>query len=248
MIKLTDKQNIYLTPLLLLLLAVLVSCSSTQQYAPVYSDKNWAKNTSATKHVVRLGDTLYSIAWQTGKDYKKIATWNNISWPYTIYKGQTLSLVARKSAYKVTQKKAVKRQKTVKKQKITKKTSNISKKEVQLTWQWPIKVKKLEKGLVNTGLILVGSTGELVRSSERGKVVYAGNGLKGYGNLLIIKHDEEFLTAYGYNKRLLVKEGSVVKKGQAIAEIGIDKKKRRVLFFEIRQHGKALSVTKYMPK
>jgi lipoprotein NlpD len=101
--------------------------------------------------------------------------------------------------------------------------------------------------VVKTGVTLVGKAGELVRSSESGKVVYAGDGLKGYGNLLIVKHRDEFLTAYGYNKRLLVKEGSVVKKGQAIAEIGKDNKNRPALFFEIRRRGKAVSVTEYMP-
>jgi len=97
-------------------------------------------------------------------------------------------------------------------------------------------------------VILIGSPGELVRSSESGKVVYAGNGLKGYGNLLIIMHNEEFLTAYGYNKRLLVDEGSVVKKGQAIAEIGKDSKQRQILFFELRRHGKAVTISQYLPK
>ncbi len=106
----------------------------------------------------------------------------------------------------------------------------------------------MERGALQSGVLLIGKSRELVRSSEGGKVVYAGNGLKGYGNLLIIMHDNEFLTAYGYNKRLLVKEGSVVKKGQAIAEIGIDNKKRRILFFEMRRYGKTISVVKYMPK
>jgi len=197
---------------------------------------------------VRSGDTLYSIAWQIGKDYRDLAKWNGISRPYTIYTGQRLRLTATRYAKKSTVKAPVKNKKTHIKQKITKKTSNLSQNNVQLSWQWPIKVKKIEKGFVSTGSVLVGTAGELVRSSEAGKVVYAGSGLKGYGNLLIVKHNEEFLTAYGYNKRLLVKEGSVVKKAQAIAEIGIDNKKRHVLFFELRRYGKAVSVTKYLPK
>lgn len=198
--------------------------------------------------MVGTGDTLYSIAWVNGKDYKELARWNNIAWPYTIYKGQKLSLLATKRVTKkASASKKIRKTPSVKK-KITRRTSSNYKKGLKLAWQWPITVKKLEKGGAQSGVVLVGKSGELVRSSEGGKVVYAGNGLKGYGNLLIVMHNSEFLTAYGYNKRLLVEEGSVVKKGQAIAEIGNDNKKRHVLFFEMRKHGKAVSVTKYLPR
>jgi lipoprotein NlpD len=201
--------------------------------------------------VVRLGDSLYSIAWQRSKNFKELAAWNNIRAPYTIYKGQKLTLVAqktqRKSWNKATPSIVFKSKKTHAKQKLTRPTSYNNKSKLKLNWQWPINVMKIEKNSVQSGVILFGKPGELVRSSEAGKVVYAGNGLKGYGNLLIIMHDNEFLTAYGYNKRLLVKEGSVVKKGQAIAQIGVDNKKRQILFFEIRQHGQTVSVAKYLP-
>lgn len=223
-----------------------MSCSSSQVYAPI-STKN-SRYSSAKTRIVRSGDTLYSIAWQIGKNYQDLAKWNGISKPYTIYKGQRLRLTPTRYTKKRTTKAPTKNKKTYIKQKITKKTSNLSQNNVQLSWQWPIRVKRIEKGFVSTGSVLVGTAGELVRSSEAGKVVYAGSGLKGYGNLLIVKHNEEFLTAYGYNKRLLVKEGSVVKKAQAIAEIGMDNKKRHVLFFELRRYGKAVSVTKYLPK
>ncbi len=223
---------------------ILVSCSSGQIHAPVHRYSNPAKTSSAKSHLVRTGDTLYSIAWQNGRDYKSLAKWNGISWPYTIYKGQKLTLVAAKPSINKKQAATQERKKTYKKQKVAKQYQN----KLKLVWQWPIKVRKLENGFVKSGVVLVGKSGELVRSSERGKVVYAGNGLKGYGNLLIVMHNNEYLTAYGYNKRLLVKEGSIVAKGQAIAEIGVDIKKRRVLFFEIRRHGKAVSVTKYLPK
>jgi lipoprotein NlpD len=198
--------------------------------------------------VVRLGDTLYSIAWQRDKNFRDLAKWNNISPPYTIYKGQKLTLIAKKKTVKPPRSLPAKSKKTISKQHVIKTTSSKRSPRLKLTWQWPIKVRKLERGALQSGVLLIGKSRELVRSSEGGKVVYAGNGLKGYGNLLIIMHDNEFLTAYGYNKRLLVKEGSVVKKGQAIAEIGIDNKKRRILFFEMRRYGKTISVVKYMPK
>ena len=235
----------------------IISCSTSNIYAPVGSNRHSVKP-SATSHIVQRGDTLYSIAWQIGRDYKELARWNGINHPYTIYKGQKLTLVATKVSKKsvvsnkVSKKndvsKAYSSNKTVKKQRITATTSNNYQKELKLSWQWPIQVMQLEKGMVKTGVTLVGKAGELVHSSESGKVVYAGDGLKGYGNLLIVKHRDEFLTAYGYNKRLLVKEGSIVKKGQAIAEIGKDNKNRPALFFEIRRQGKAVSVTEYLPK
>ena len=241
-------RNIYTAITIILLSFILASCSSSRIHAPVYNNHLPSKKTSSKMHIVHTGDTLYSIAWQNGKDYKLLAKWNSISWPYTIYKGQKLTLVAPKRAIKKKKSPSPKKNKVLIKQKITKSTSNNYQKGLKLSWQWPIRVKKLEKGLVKTGVVLVGSSNELIRSSADGKVVYAGNGLKGYGNLLIVMHNDEYLTAYGYNKRLLVKEGFFVKKGQAIAEIGVDNTKRSVLFFEMRRHGKAVSVTKYLPK
>jgi lipoprotein NlpD len=241
------RKKINITALSVLVCVVLSACSSNKIYAPVYSDKTRVKVSTATTRIVRAGDTLYSIAWQSGKNYKELAKWNGISWPYTIYKGQRLRLVPNTTFVKTPPITTKINKKTYKKQKITKKTSKVSQKGVQLVWRWPVNVKKKEKGFVPTGLLLIGSAGELVRSSEAGKVVYAGNGLKGYGNLLIIKHNDDFLTAYGYSKRLLVKDGTMVKRGQAIAEIGMDNKNRPVLFFEIRRQGKAVMASKYMP-
>ncbi|MEH6503663.1 MAG: peptidoglycan DD-metalloendopeptidase family protein [Cycloclasticus sp.] len=242
-----NKSAIYSLILLISFSFSIISCSTSNVYAPVGSNRHSVKP-SATSHIVQSRDTLYSIAWQIGRDYKELARWNGISHPYTIYKGQKITLVPAKISRKKAAKKVFSNKKTVKKQRIAATTSNNYQKELKLSWQWPIQVRRLEKGVVKTGVTLVGTAGELVRSSESGKIVYAGNGLKGYGNLLIVKHRDEFLTAYGYNKRLLVKEGSVVKKGQAIAEIGKDNKNRPALFFEIRRRGKAVSVTEYLPK
>jgi len=255
-------QNFFKVIAFLLTGFFLVSCSSPQIYAPVFNNHNPHKNNTSSRHIVREGDTLYSIAWQNNRDYKELAKWNGIAHPYTIHKGQKISLLVKRTRKKASNKKAPSKKilvakrrpqkneinkKREVKQASSKETSKHSKKNLKLSWRWPIKVMKLENGPVKSGVVLVGSVGELIRSSEKGKVVYAGNGLKGYGNLLIIMHSNEFLTAYGYNKRLLVKEGSVVGKGQAIAEIGRDNQKRQVLFFEMRQHGKAVPVKKYLP-
>jgi lipoprotein NlpD len=231
----------------LLVICTLISCGGSSVHAPVYNNHLPTKSTSSKVHIVRAGDTLYSIAWQNGKDYRTLAQWNNISWPYTIYKGQKLTLIGSNLKTNDKNKSLKPATKTLKKQKITKSTSNNYQKRLKLNWQWPINVASFEKGLVKSGLVLFGKTGEQVKASESGKVVYAGSGLKGYGNLIIVKHNEEYLTAYGYNKRVLVSEGSVVKKGEVIAEIGVDNKNRRVLFFEMRRHGKAVSILEYMP-
>ncbi len=215
--------------------------------APVYKGHS-AVNENSTTYRVGLGDTLYSIAWQSGHDYKDIARWNGIAKPYTIYVAQVISLKPRKKAHSSRKKRQTKSLKSVRKQRVTKSSSNRVKKDLKLVWQWPIEFTSLDKGMIKTGVVLHAKAGVLVRSSEDGKVVYAGNGLKGYGNLVIVLHKDDFLTAYGYNKRLLVREGNYVKKGQAIAEIGRDSMNRHVLFFELRQHGKAISVAKYFPK
>ncbi|ORU89689.1 MAG: hypothetical protein A6F71_01640 [Cycloclasticus sp. symbiont of Poecilosclerida sp. M] len=224
----------------------LLSCAGPDIAAPV-SNYNRSIPHNISAYIVKSSDTLYSIAWQSGHDYKELARWNGISRPYTIFIGQKLDLRPKKLNKKV-KKQVIIKNKTLIKQKDTRSTSNLSKNRVQLTWQWPIKAKKLIKNRANLGAKIFGIRGELVRSSEKGKVVYAGSGLKGYGNLIIVKHNEEYLSAYGFNKRLLVKEGVLIKKGQAIAEIGLDGKSQHVLFFEIRKHGKPVDVTRYLSR
>lgn len=239
--------------LLLLVAITTFSCSTNTTLAPVLKHNYSIKN-SATKYTVKTGDTLYSIAWQVGKDYKLLARWNNILYPYTIYSGQSILLkgkrgvISTKNTSNYPKKRISLKKKNQFNQKVTARTSNNYVKALKLRWQWPLKGKVDRKNASQLGIRIVGKAGSLIKSSERGKVVYAGNGLKGYGNLLIIKHNEEFLSAYGFNKRLLVKEGNIVKKGQSIAEIGLDKNKRYVLFFEIRRNGQPVVPTKYLPK
>ncbi len=90
------------------------------------------------------------------------------------------------------------------------------------------------------GIDISGTEGQAIYASNSGKVVYSGNGLKGYGNLIIIKHDETYLTAYAHNKANLVKEGASVKRGQRIAEMGTDDSGKAVLHFELRKNGKPI--------
>ncbi|OAI48858.1 hypothetical protein AYO45_00865 [Gammaproteobacteria bacterium SCGC AG-212-F23] len=114
-------------------------------------------------------------------------------------------------------------------------------------WDWPVRGPVLTKfSHANKGLNIGGLLGEAVYASAAGKVVYSGNGLRDYGNLIIIKHNSLFLTTYAYNSKLLVKQGDWVKSGQKIAEIGKKGDKNPMLHFEIRRAGKPVNPMQYL--
>jgi lipoprotein NlpD len=97
------------------------------------------------------------------------------------------------------------------------------------------------------GLVIVGKAGDPVLAAADGRVVYAGSGLRGYGNLLIVKHNNTYLTAYAHNQTLLVKEDQAVRRGQRIAEMGSTDAERVQLHFEIRRLGKPIDPAKLLP-
>lgn len=120
-----------------------------------------------------------------------------------------------------------------------------------IDWRWPTSGTLRTSFGPNSGrkgLDIAGKLGQPVLAAASGKVVYSGNGLIGYGNLVIIKHDAHYLSAYGHNHRLLVKEGSTVKQGEKIAEMGDSGKEGVVLHFEIRHDGKPVDPLRYLPK
>jgi len=121
-----------------------------------------------------------------------------------------------------------------------------------MSWKWPTGGPVIEtfstSGQVNKGIDLAGRKGEPVYAAADGKVVFSGPGLVGYGNLIIIKHNSSYLSAYGHNSRLLVKEGQFAKAGQKIAEIGSTGTNRDKLHFEIRRNGKPVNPLQYLPK
>jgi lipoprotein NlpD len=120
-----------------------------------------------------------------------------------------------------------------------------------VNWGWPTEGKIVAEFLANgvgkTGINIQGKMGQSVVAAASGKVVYSGNGLKGYGELIIIKHSEDLLSAYAYNRKRLVSEGSWAKKGHRIAEVGGRGKDLSVLHFEIRKKGKPVNPLKYLP-
>jgi len=116
-------------------------------------------------------------------------------------------------------------------------------------WRWPVKGKILHKfSKRNNGIDIVAKTGTPVVATSSGKVVYAGNGLRGYGNLLIIKHNTTYFSAYAHNRRLFVKEGITVKTGEKIAEVGSTGTDLVKLHFEIRKDGNPVDPLKYLPR
>lgn len=220
---------------------------------------------------VKAGDTLFAIAWRYGWDYKKLAKLNNIPSPYTIYVGQKIAFNAAtasqlaptvKSTVKQTTTQTVAKSTrsqpaTVSKPKTT--TSKIVSPTVKpykgpsnVSWQWPIQGRLVEtfnsRSETSKGVDIAAKPGTSVNAAATGQVVYAGNGIQGYGNLLIIKHNDTYLSAYAYNNRLLVKEGDLVKRGQLIAHSGKGPQLDGRLHFEIRKDGKPVNPQSYLPK
>lgn len=204
-------------------------------------------------YVVKKGDTLYSIGFRSGHGYKTLASWNGLHPPYTVRIGQKIKLFKPLS----TKKEVVENNSSVKTP--GKKRNSSQKKPIfstdnknllKLSWHWPItgRIVKNFSESGNKGIDISGRLGQSVRAAEAGKVVYSGNGLIGYGNLLIIKHNEMYLSAYANNSLLLVSEGQVVNKSQIIAEVGKVGSGRPALHFEIRKNGKPVNPVNYLPK
>tara|TARA_B100000745_G_scaffold142232_1_gene92984 strand:+ start:9363 stop:10229 length:867 start_codon:yes stop_codon:yes gene_type:complete len=147
--------------------------------------------------------------------------------------------------------KPAQKQDTTEKTVVKKVLKNPTKKSVT-KWVWPVKGRVLSgyssSNANRKGIDIGGNIGSLVRAAADGKVVYSGSGLRGYGNLIIIKHDDDFLSAYAHNRQLLAKENDSVKAGQVIAELGSTEAKRPMLHFEIRRKGKPVNPLKYLPR
>jgi len=249
------------------MLCVLVGCSSGYR-APVEDRHTRSKSSAPSTYRVQRGDTLYSITWRYGLDYRTVAAANKISSPYTIYPGQTLylkkkapastkSTPAKASSGKSASTKPTAAPKPVSSASTTKKSSQATTRTSSTStsgakvssWRWPT-VGKVTRGYsssVHKGIDISGKRGDAVVAVAAGKVVYAGTGIVGYGELLIVKHNEIYLSAYGHNYRLLVREGEQVKAGQKIAEKGSSGTDTVKLHFEIRKEGKPVDAQKLLP-
>ncbi|HBH10180.1 MAG TPA: peptidase M23 [Gammaproteobacteria bacterium] len=213
-------------------------------------------------HVVAKGDTLYSIAWRYNYDYRQLANWNDIDAPYVIYLGNSI-------CFKLNKGKSVKKIKSqpdededlgkeqIQQNQVAQVNPNVGDKKSgkklspgKIKWFWPTrgKIVKSDSPTSKKGVDISGSSGQPVKAAAEGKIVYSGSGLVGYGKLIIIKHNDKFLSAYAYNSDLLVNEGDIVKAGQKISEMGQDQSGRNILHFEIRLNGNPINPLKYLPK
>lgn len=192
---------------------------------------------SSDQHIVRKGETLFSIAWRYGKTTDELARWNRLGDGSLIYPGQVLRLTApgHAAAARTTAAKPLPSIPT----------------QAPPAWAWPtsgrINVVFGGKPGTGTGVLINGKAGQPVYAAASGSVVYAGSGLIGYGQLIILKHNDTYLSAYGYNASLLVKEGQSIKKGQQIATMGEGPERKPRLHFEIRRNGKPVNPKKFLP-
>lgn len=228
-------------------------------------------------YTVKPGDTLIRIGLETGQNWKDIRRWNNLDNPNQIEVGQVLRVVppGANGAAATTQTAAVTRPITsstatassvpppTQAASAAKQPASASQPaaaaqpeaaaangEDQIAWNWPVNGGSVLAGfdeVKNKGLDIGGAAGDPVFAAADGRVVYAGAGLRGYGNLIILKHNNTYLTAYAHNQSLLVKEDQSVRKGQKIAEMGNSDADRVKLHFEVRRQGKPVDPAKYLP-
>lgn len=216
------------------------------------------KITSKGSYQVKQGDTLYSIAWRYGLDYKELAGWNSIDENFTIHPGQRLLLL--EPGNTTQQSSTVTQTGTESPSQTSVTTASVGTDKPIFVesmkspgrWLWPTEGKILStysaKQLDRRGIDIAGSLGQGIQAVANGKVVYSGNGLAGYGNLIIIKHSDTYLSAYAYNQERLVKEGMTVTVGQEIAKMGKHKTGVARLHFQIRKNGKPVDPLQFLPK
>ena len=209
-------------------------------------------------YTVKPGDTLIRIGLDSGQNWRDIARWNSLENPNLIEVGQVLRVVppSGDNPLVVTRPVNAGSAVTTTAATTTATTAQTSRPaaattagEDDVAWIWPAQGSLIAgfDEAKNKGFDISGKSGDPVVASADGRVVYAGAGLRGYGNLIILKHNNTFLTAYAHNQTLLVKEDQSVKKGQKIAEMGNSDADRVKLHFEIRRQGKPVDPAKYMP-
>lgn len=256
----------------LVLPGLLAGCNTPS----IFQDDRYNPPVYWGRHVVREGETLYSIAWRYGRDYRELGNANGISAPYNIRPGQVLRLDVRgkvassgqgqpnrqptatapgrpvppastpQTLPKPQPKPMVSR---------TPDTSSPLRGQTQtvsaIEWRWPhvgtVLADYSVSGKVNKGVDIAGNPGDPIRAAASGNVVYAGSGLLGYGNLIIVNHNEHYLSAYAHNRKILVQEGEDVIAGQVIAELGSSGADRPKLHFEIRKNGNPVDPAHYLP-
>lgn len=250
-----------------LILSLLAGCTSMSR-APVDDSTKSASpypplpRDCTQTWTVKRGDTLIGIALDTGGDYRDIAAMNQLSNPNIIQLDRTLCV--RRGTQKSAKKPASNNVPPAKANQVKENNNTVTTKPVEdspstamatqaamadgVRFAWPARGKVVAgfNESSNKGINIAGKMGDPVDAAANGKVVYAGSGLRGYGNLIIVKHDGNYLTAYAHNSKILVKEGDVVKRGQRIADMGDSDAESVMLHFEVRRQGKPVDPMKFM--
>ena len=261
---------------LVLVSALLSACSSSPKGGVQVVDRDGRgpsgqsqRQPSKTgQYRVQRGDTLYSIAFRFGWDWKVLAARNGIAAPYLIRTGQIIHFGGSPAVAQTRRPEPAARpapvassatpiaarpvQSSVPVKPVSAVAPPVSTARSAAGWGWPsagaVIARFSSNGSLNKGIDIAGELGEPVLAASDGSVVYAGSGLRGYGELVIIKHSDTYVSAYGHNRRLLVREGQQVKVGQSIAEMGSTGTDRVKLHFEIRRQGKPVDPLQYLPR
>jgi lipoprotein NlpD len=242
------------------LIAVLLGgCGSAKVYRePGASSQVPSRPRPGVTTTVKRGDTLFAIASRNNIRAADLAAWNGIDPPYTIYPGQRLRLYpgGKGGSTAVTRPPATTSPKPSTGA-APPATAPAAPKPAapavsDIKWRWPADGELIGRYVTGEptkqGIDIGGASGAPVRAAADGVVVYSGSGLVGYGELIIIKHNEQWLSAYGHNRNRLVNEGQLVRSGQQIAEMGRSGAPREMLHFEVRYNGKPVDPLQYLPK
>lgn len=242
----------HLAVLAVVVSTALVGCTSRTTRAPI-ADMTTEPTAPATvagsTYIVKPGDTLYKIAQASGVDVTRLGQLNNITDPSQLRVGQVLRLDGQVPAQPdpgpavatpITPVPAV--------EPATETQTARASDATLISWGWPTDGKIIQGFNASTkGIDLEGNAGDPVHAAADGKVMYAGNGVRGLGNLILLGHSDGFITAYAHNQELLVKTGEDVKKGSRIATVGQTDTTSPRLHFEVRRRGTPVNPLSYLP-
>jgi lipoprotein NlpD len=240
--------------LLLCALALVAGCANQSGNRAPVTDLNSGSAAVARTYVIKPGDTINKIARANGVDEATILRLNKLVNPNRLIVGQTLKLsegtevaapATRPSA--TTKPEARPLDASTNNSPVSETTAPASDAGL-ISWGWPAKGQVIQ-GFTQTtkGIDIAGTAGDAIEAAANGKVMYSGNGVRGLGNLIIVNHDNGFITAYAHNRTLLVKAGQEVKKGAKIAEMGQTDAASVRLHFEVRRQGTPVDPLQYLP-
>ena len=265
-------NSYYLNGVLLLVTAFLLTACAPRSLVSVVERHTIDPRVEAERiggsrmRMVQPGDTLHAIAFVNRLNVNKLAAWNRIEDTSKLNIGQRIRLtrplnfdtsIAPRPSAKSRNAKPIARKplrtnnNTSSRESVAEKAPSSIFSNQKVTWEWPTQGKLIgyfSASSGNQGIDIQGKIGQNVSAASAGQVVYVGNSLKGYGNLVIIKHSEQFLSAYAHNQKLYVQEGQTVNASQRIASLGKDNMQRDALHFQIRKNGQPVNPLSYLPR